>query len=678
MTRALSYLVVLFLVTVSIASVPGVASDVSESHINGDTRDDQSRDRVNPKENKKDNLGWMGKIKRIVVLMEENRSFDHFFGYAKALLGVNGLNGDEYNLLNRSNPAAGKVTVDDKSPYLGRCDPDHGTPATASKVSRNMSGFIDWENNIKHTAQKDWCGVMSMFPPPKIPIITTLAQEFAIMDKFFCSHPGPTWPNRMFCLSGTSAGSTETGTWYKNQPGLLFPQPTVMDQVTASNMTWKNYYNDTPWEMFMEGIAHNPHNLADMDTFFNDAAEGTLPNFAWINPRSGINVTTGLGSNDQHPDHDVALGERLMKDVYEALRAGPQWNETLFIITMDEHGGFFDHVIPPNSPAPMDKYSTVSYPDKGYNFTSLGVRIPTILISPWIPKGTVIGEAPQAQKPKNDSQYDLTSIMATTRKLLGMKTGPLTDRDAWAATFEHALSLDVPRTDAPMHLPDAPPPSLDTSDEANLPLNDLQKDIVGVHAHLAGGGGDTRNITKQGHVATWTQAATHAHITRTAEWQESKASGGRQLKCTAHTSTAAVEWVANSSTISTTISTLVVRSPQNSSYCMSAAAVEGAIVGVTVCYPASLSDDVTRKHNRDAEQLWVVHNDASVRPASSPSLCITTQGPETRVGDVTTTVSLEKCVSSVGQHWAYHTNAPGNSSPGMFMYGDDTNFLQIV
>ena len=139
----------------------------------------------------------------------------------------------------------------------------------------------------------------------------------------------------------------------------------------------------------MESIAHSPENLKNMNTFYSDARKGNLPSYAWINPRSGVNMTTGEGSQDQHPDHDVAFGERYIKDIYEALRASPQWNETLFVITYDEHGGFYDHVQPPvDIPAPGDKET--SYPDAGYDFTKLGVRIPTVLVS----QGTISSDLP--------------------------------------------------------------------------------------------------------------------------------------------------------------------------------------------------------------------------------------------------------------------------------------------
>ena len=162
------------------------------------------------------------RIKHVIVLMEENRSFDHFFGFAAKLLGVDGVKGDEFNLKNLNDPSQGKVTINSESPYCGLCDPDHGTPPTTSKVyglgnasagdPATMDGFIAFEEAKGH-AHLDWCGVMSMFPPERIPVITTLAQEFAIMDRFFAAHPGPTWPNRMYALSATSESSTSTGTW---------------------------------------------------------------------------------------------------------------------------------------------------------------------------------------------------------------------------------------------------------------------------------------------------------------------------------------------------------------------------------------------------------------------------------------------------------------------------------
>jgi hypothetical protein len=181
--------------------------------------------------------------------------------------------------------------------------------------------------------------------------------------------------------------------------------------------------------------------------------------------------------------------------VYEAVRASPLWEKTLLVVTYDEHGGFWDRVVPPKAPPPGD--GEPSYTDVGFKFDRLGVRIPTILISPWIPKGTIVGAPPPQQRPFPDSEFDLTSIISTSRKLLGLKNAePLTARDKWSATFEHVLSLQQPRKDCPLHMPDPLPPAHDPSlegrppaasgllREASLPLNDLQRDIATVTQFL--------------------------------------------------------------------------------------------------------------------------------------------------------------------------------------------------
>eukprot|EP01113_Clastostelium_recurvatum_P003229 TRINITY_DN11403_c0_g1_i2.p1 TRINITY_DN11403_c0_g1~~TRINITY_DN11403_c0_g1_i2.p1 ORF type:complete len:512 (-),score=97.08 TRINITY_DN11403_c0_g1_i2:89-1546(-) len=435
------------------------------------------------------------KIKKIVVLMEENRSYDHFFGFNPF---GNGLTGKEFNVVNTKQENSTRVGVDEFQPEIAICDPDHGTAATTSKVfgmaalSRNdtsnptMSGFVEWENHRGNNGtNNNFCKVMSMMTPQHVPVMTALASEFGSMDRFFASVPGPTWPNRLYMLSATSAGCTSTGTFYDDKRLHLYPQRTIFDQLNAEGMTWRHYYNDTPWEMFLESLVKNVEHIRGMEQFYEDARTGNLPQFSWINPRAGMNETTKQPSNDQHPDHDVSAGEAYYKDIYEALRASPDWENILYIVTYDEHGGFYDHVPTPVNVPPPDDHP--SYPLADYKFDRLGVRIPCLLISPWIPKGTILSAPPAAQKPALNSEYSLTSIIATVRVLLGMKSGPLTKRDAWSATFEQVFSLDSPRTDCPLHLPDPPPSSLGFSidREALMPLNDLQKDIMSMHATLA-------------------------------------------------------------------------------------------------------------------------------------------------------------------------------------------------
>eukprot|EP00051_Salpingoeca_urceolata_P026845 m.478968 g.478968 ORF g.478968 m.478968 type:complete len:485 (+) comp21288_c0_seq1:150-1604(+) len=454
------------------------------------------------------------RITRVVVLMEENRSFDHFFGYNKHIPQASRINGTETNPLNTSDPSSPKVPVTPNSPYVGPCDPCHGTPCTTEKLygkngdfskPATMSGFVEYES--KH---KDYCGVMEMFTPDRIPIISTLAEEYAVFDRFFAAHPGPTWPNRLFMLTGTSAGCTETGTYYHNEELHFYPQKTIFDSLLESDKTWKHYFADVPWELGMlRSLQKHPERIQNMEQFHDDVRNGNLPHFSWINPRAGVNMTTLQGSNDQHPDHDVALGEALMKEIYESLRAGPQWNETLFIITMDEHGGFWDSVPPPTGvPAPDDEKS---YPDQ-FDFTRLGVRIPTVLVSPWLKKGTIISNPTAEQKPAPNSEFDLTSIIATIKNMFGLKSF-LTKRDAWAATFHNVFEeLDAPRSDCPETLPPAPKSlSADAAAwEAARPLNDLQENFLVQLANLTGV--PAPGFNTQGAISDWLLERTHTYL----------------------------------------------------------------------------------------------------------------------------------------------------------------------
>ena len=351
------------------------------------------------------------------------------------------------------------------------------------------------------------------------PYQAKLASEFALFDRFFASHPGPTWPNRLFQLMGTSKGCTETSHW--DPETFLFTGKTVFDTVEEAGHDWKFYYADVPLEMAMvEKLTLHPENIHGWGAWKRDTAGGKLPAFSWLNPRWFVNVSTGEGASDQHPDHDVRMGEALMKEVYEDLRSSPTWNSTALIITYDEHGGFYDHVPPPmHVPAPDH---SASFPDKGFEFTRLGIRIPTLLVSPWVPKGTVIKHPRPEEKPFLNSEFDLTSVIATVKNLFNGKRH-LTKRDAWAATFDTRLSETQPRTDCPETMPPAPKALgyEHAAAEAALPLNDLQVDIVKAFATLAGRDLATTALPKvQGEGSEWVsrivQQFIHANRSRTA------------------------------------------------------------------------------------------------------------------------------------------------------------------
>jgi phospholipase C len=606
--------------------------------------------------------------------MLENRAFDNFFGYRP---GVNGINGTEYNSLNTTNASAKKIFHTPTCPYINECDPNHGLPATSYKIfgpvaaaaknftNPTMSGFVEFEDAVDKQGHKDFCNVMTGFTPERLPVINALADEFLLFDRFFASLPGPTWPNRLFFMAGTSSGLTETFPWYHDVVGQLFPTRTIFDQVEEAGGTWKVYFNDTPWELFVGTLANHPEHLQPVDQLWVDAREGTLPDFAFINPRSGINMTLGVGSNDQHPDHDVAVGESYLKDIYEALRASPQWNETLLVLTYDEHGGFFDHVPTPlNVPPPGDNES--SYPDKGFLFDRLGVRIPTLLVSPWIKKGVVASAPEPSQKPFANSEFELTSIIASTRKLLPVlnATPALTKRDAWAATFESFLGvLDEPRTDCPMHLPAPPPFARMSFEEAGQPVNSLQQDIMAMHAHLAGVPFPS-HIVIQGHVSEWLQAHYHIHRERTMASRTAPLAAAPRANSDARSYMLVVQpqgtrSVCQNWTVRGDADTFVVVACRVSSAVeMCLDSTSGALLSVNVsvspCSTTALSGSVLERHR------WILRRDATLRPFGNSSLCFTTSGC---CG--ASVPHLDSCESlRVDQHLAYDGRGPGEADTG--------------
>jgi phospholipase C len=271
---------------------------------------------------------------KIVYVMVENRSFDVIFGARK---GVNGLLGKTFsNSVNNSELGAAQITF---SFDINTCDPDHNVGPTTEKIfgvrhalGRNLSdasmgGFVETEAMLNGAAAAGlkYCQVMSGFAPGMLPVSEFLADNFALFDEYFSSVPGPTFPNRFFALTGTSAGNTATGPWYQDTVGLLFPQRTIFEQLANAGRSVAFYYQGTPWELQLRGVLHNPEMLHPYEQFLSDAASGSLPDFSFINPRAGIEPDAKLGCNDYHPQHDAALGEAFLKDIYDAVRNGPDW-----------------------------------------------------------------------------------------------------------------------------------------------------------------------------------------------------------------------------------------------------------------------------------------------------------------------------------------------------------------
>jgi phospholipase C len=396
-------------------------------------------------------------IKHIVVLMLENRSFDHMLGYLYAEQGNRSSSGQPFEGLSgeEPNPDSGGngVTVfriaptDQNAYFMPGADPGEGYVATnmqlfgtatiSSAQEPCNSGFVrDFAQTLQWETREGWSilpgtvarNIMGVFTPDMLPVLSGLARGYAVCDHWYASAPTETLPNRAFACAATSQGHMDDAT-------KTFTCPSIFGQLTDAGRSWAIYGYDTP--------PLTRHNFPDVTNaaesqfgLFSDfqaaAQAGTLPAYSFLEP--GWSPT----GNSQHPNYDVALGEKLIYDVYQAVSKGPNWNQTLLIVTYDEHGGCYDHVPPPATAVPPDTLAG----EFGFDFKRFGVRVPTVLISPWIEAGTVF-RAPDTAAP-----LDHTNILKTAETLWGMPA--LTARDAAASDLRGAFTLTEPRTDDPL------------------------------------------------------------------------------------------------------------------------------------------------------------------------------------------------------------------------------------
>uniref|UniRef100_A0A251S1T4 Putative non-specific phospholipase C3 n=1 Tax=Helianthus annuus TaxID=4232 RepID=A0A251S1T4_HELAN len=428
-------------------------------------------------------------IKTIVILVQENRSFDHMIGWMKSLNPeIDGVTGKESNPISTTNPQSGRLFQSNESGYI-QPNPGHsfqaiyqqvfGVPWTEESSSLTlvptMEGFVEQAESVEDGLAKI---VMSGFKPDDVPVYRDLVKEFAVCDRWFASLPASTQPNRLYVHSATSHGLMSNDT-LKLIKG--FPQKTIFESLEESGFSFGIYYQYPPTTLFYRNLRKlkniNKFHQFDLD-FKRHCKEGKLPNYVVVEQRYfDLKI---LPANDDHPSHDVSEGQKFVKEVYEALRSSPQWNEILFVVIYDEHGGFYDHVPTPTVGVPSPD-GIVGPEPYNFQFDRLGVRVPAILISPWIEPGTVLHEP---SGPFPTSQYEHSSIPATVKKIFNLKEF-LTKRDEWAGTFEGVLTRTTPRTDCPVSLPE--PEKMrhsDANEEANI--TDFQEELVQLGAVLKG------------------------------------------------------------------------------------------------------------------------------------------------------------------------------------------------
>jgi len=382
-------------------------------------------------------------IKHVIVLMLENRSFDHMLGYS-GITGIDGLQGTESNIDSSGKTIA--VSMDAK--YAGdyRVDPGHHfpdvteqlfeKPLVPSTAKPTMGGFVKNYQAQPGGSLVASRRVMKCFDPRKLPALTGLAKEFAICDRWFSSVPGPTLPNRAFAHAATSLGHVDMN------PIAYWNIMTLYERLNDEGVSSRVYSHDgnTLAFMFKSLFKKGGKYLGTYGDFKSDLNGNKLPKYCFIEPRFNDWYDAGghryYIANDQHPDNNVAEGELIIHELYQAIRKSKYWEKCLFVITYDEHGGFYDHVPPPRTiPSGAEKPDTSKF-----DFKRLGVRVPTVLISPYIARGTVIHD-----------EFEHSSLAATAKELLAPNMTPLTERDKHANTFGSALTLSLPR-DTPKKL----------------------------------------------------------------------------------------------------------------------------------------------------------------------------------------------------------------------------------
>jgi phospholipase C len=352
------------------------------------------------------------KIDHFVVLMLENRSFDQMLGYLE-LEGhdvdgvkpptedkpyINYYNNTDYPLEPTTRTA---LTTAEDPCHDGWCVADQLSTGYDERTSETIDngGFVR-NFAVTHPAA-DPSIVMKYFTAEQVPVYNYLANQFCVGDRWFSSVPGATWPNRLYAVAGTAAGSLDNEALpLYNCSSFLRQFDKVSRRNGSTEPSWRWYSSDPATLRLFD----NRYSLEVSDrfayfdwstmlqrrTFLRDAARGELPSFSWIDPNF-VDLGGLTGANDDHPPTDIMAGQELVLKVYNVLATSPLWEKTLLLIVYDEHGGFYDHVSPPDG-----------LPDKDPRFRRYGVRVPAIFVSPWV-------------EPKRHSHtvFDHTSIIKT-------------------------------------------------------------------------------------------------------------------------------------------------------------------------------------------------------------------------------------------------------------------------
>jgi len=431
------------------------------------------------------------RIEHWVVLMFENRSFDSLLGHLPHIDAADSLRGREIKLAYPGgevpvtagalptdplpDPGEGFANVNaqifnayEPASNMGKAayplfpnfmDAPYNVPAgtptpTMDGFALDFYGNFKWEKEHEPTAE-EMLTIGRVFTPQTAPVINTLAQEYAVFTNWFCEAPTCTFPNRSFYQAATSMGKLDNEAILNYAWDLDVPN--LFDLFSNRGIDCRVYFDRTQvvpdCAINLAGLKHMRDwhtRSAYQEQFFEDAAAGKLPAYSWVEPRLMFGEL-----NDYHPPTDIRAGEQLLADVYNAVRNSPGWESTALIVLFDEHGGCYDHVPPPAAPIPDD------FPgEQNFKFDRFGPRIPSIVISPYTERGTVIADT-----------FHTTSVLRTLRERFEL--GPaLTKRDEAAPLMDGAFNQSDVRTDRPKVEPLAYTPKPATKADKKADLGD--------------------------------------------------------------------------------------------------------------------------------------------------------------------------------------------------------------
>jgi phospholipase C len=396
--------------------------------------------------------GRLEPIEHIVVLMMENRSFDHMLGYLSkeghlngpVRTDIDGLRGGEVNRYKGQDYPSFKLPD-----TLFPASPPHGHDPVANQIDGGkMDGFVAAFAKHLDSHQLDLAPgmIMGYYTGEQLPVYDAVAREFLVCQRWFAAHPGPTFCNRFYTLTGRLNRDVDGNFEFDNFTGDAFTPvatKTIFDHLSARGIPWRFYEQRYCTLRLFDNFTFDDEHVVDaydnVRGFFQAAASGTLPAVSFIDPNF-IDEPDGQDNDDGAPA-DVAAGQAFIGDIVHALMHGPGWSHTLFVVTYDEHGGFYDHVSPL---AP--EYRTNAKPVSG--FDHYGVRVPCLVVSPWVARGQA-----------SDVVFDHTSIAKTIiRRFMNDNPPDMGERVAAANDLGMVLQSAV-RQDMPAIPRPQPPPA---------------------------------------------------------------------------------------------------------------------------------------------------------------------------------------------------------------------------